>query len=140
MTQIATTVEQSKKLLELGLSPDTADMYYPKVYKDTYSICPYPNECNVFREQKLDIPAWSLTALLKLMPKNKDYNMCWDLSFGSYDNNDDFISKYHCDFIDSSEDSNNPIIKFFNEDTPLKAVYNMIEWLLENGYIKIEKQ
>lgn len=28
MAQIATTIEQSKKLIELGLSADTADMYY----------------------------------------------------------------------------------------------------------------
>lgn len=28
MNQIATTIEQSKKLIELGLSADTADMYY----------------------------------------------------------------------------------------------------------------
>ena len=27
-TQIATTIEQSKRLLELGLNPETADMHY----------------------------------------------------------------------------------------------------------------
>lgn len=27
-TQICTTIEQSKRLLDLGLKPETADMYY----------------------------------------------------------------------------------------------------------------
>ena len=32
-SQIATTVEQSKKLLELGLNPDTSDMHHlAKIY------------------------------------------------------------------------------------------------------------
>lgn len=63
MTQIATTIEQSKKLLELGLSPDTADMYYPKVDENVYSSCPFPKKCDVFRKQKSDISAWSWGAL-----------------------------------------------------------------------------
>ena len=33
MTKICTTIEQSKKLLELGLSPDTADMFWFNIHK-----------------------------------------------------------------------------------------------------------
>jgi hypothetical protein len=61
MTQIATTIEQGRKLLELGVPADTADMEYhlgslrmklPKGCVDDDS----------FKE-----PAWSLSALLALL-------------------------------------------------------------------------
>ena len=60
--KICTSIEQSKKLIELGIDKKTSDMFYwcgedirmggHKVQNDFY-----------------DIPAWSLTALLKLIPK-----------------------------------------------------------------------
>lgn len=58
-SQICTSVEQSKRLLELGLKKDTADMcleysagkYYPKTHR-IYGV--------------LNIPAWSLHRLLCL--------------------------------------------------------------------------
>lgn len=60
--KIATSVEQSKKLIELGIDKNTSDMYYwcgedlriggRKAQDDDY-----------------DIPAWSLTALLEILPE-----------------------------------------------------------------------
>ena len=60
--KIATSVEQSKKLLELGIDRNTSDMYYwcgeklrigrPKTQDNDYSI-----------------PAWSLTALVEMLPE-----------------------------------------------------------------------
>ena len=35
-----TSIEQSKKLLELGLNPNTADMFYPKIDEGLYSVFP----------------------------------------------------------------------------------------------------
>lgn len=65
MNKICTSIEQSKKLIELGIDVSTADMYWwyngQKYYAET-------KEHNDF--QKSDIPAWSLSALLKLMPKH----------------------------------------------------------------------
>ena len=48
-TKYYTSIEQSKKLLELGLSPESADMVSP----DTEKL----------------LPCWSLGALLELMPE-----------------------------------------------------------------------
>ena len=66
-SQICTTVEQSKRLLGLGLKPETADMYWVNhldlwmpvmlLYEDR----PLDNN---------DIPAWSLHRLIEMMPKN----------------------------------------------------------------------
>ena len=65
MAQIATTIEQSKKLIELGLDVNTADMWYVKDYliaKNQELDKPSDNEIkDVF-------PAWSLSALLDILP------------------------------------------------------------------------
>ena len=65
MNKICTSIEQSNKLIELGIDVNTADMYWwyngQRYYAET-------KEHNDF--QKSDVPAWSLSALLGLMPKS----------------------------------------------------------------------
>lgn len=65
-SQIATTREQSEKLLALGIKPETADCHIemsPSGMDYTYITqnyhCPASNT----------IPSWSLTRLLELIPK-----------------------------------------------------------------------
>lgn len=62
MNKICTTIEQSKKLTELGLSRETSDMFY---------WCGTDLRIGGYKAQDkdTDIPAWSLSALLELMPK-----------------------------------------------------------------------
>jgi hypothetical protein len=64
MSKICTTLEQSKKLIELGIDANTADMYWDyDVQKHEY----YPM---VMDEQFDDtcVRAWSLAALLGVLP------------------------------------------------------------------------
>lgn len=72
---IATTIEQSKHLLELGLDPKTANMSY--TYFDegepTLDLTPY------MLNSRMAIPAWSLDALLEVMPKPDLYREIADL-------------------------------------------------------------
>lgn len=58
---IATNLEQSNKLLELGIDRKTSDMYY--WCGDDLSIGGYRAQ-----DEELDIPTWSLSALLGIMP------------------------------------------------------------------------
>ena len=70
-----TTIEQSNKLVELGLNPDTADMkwYYwkdeidapkvPTLGSDKAALESYKNTQAVY------LPCWSLGALLEVMPE-----------------------------------------------------------------------
>ena len=51
-SQACTDINQSKKLLELGLKPETADMYI------------FDNEVYIGKPNVDDIPAWSLHRLL----------------------------------------------------------------------------
>ena len=68
MNKICTSLEQSKKLMKLGIDVNTADMMWEyDSDKETYWNKPtiIPIDSYVFVD---DIPAWSLTALEKLMP------------------------------------------------------------------------
>lgn len=62
MNKICTTIEQSKKLIELGIDVETADMSYQHFIPDVYIPQLYE------QDEEDDIPAWSLAALLDLLP------------------------------------------------------------------------
>lgn len=64
MAKICTSIEQSKKLIELGIDINTADMYYDV---NSYGIQSKP-EVAIGKIWSKDIPAWSLTALIELLP------------------------------------------------------------------------
>lgn len=70
MNKICTTIEQSKKLIELGIDVNTADMLW--TYDFTVNDI---NGLNVISEllkpEENDIPCWSLAALLKCLGKIK---------------------------------------------------------------------
>ena len=80
MNKICTSIEQSKKLLELVIDINTADMYYeevcnlPKAIVGDYIL---HNQCMEDKDYKklsnpVLSPAWSLAALLGVLPKNLD--------------------------------------------------------------------
>lgn len=66
-SQVCTTIEQSKKLLSLGLKPETADMYHTTFYIDNvgYEIIQVRNEKLPLLSQ--ETPAWSLHRLLCML-------------------------------------------------------------------------
>ena len=70
ITQVATSIEQSQQLIELGVKPETADLVYHCTKSKTDSLewelqlCP-PSLENIDNN---DIPAWSLVRLLELLP------------------------------------------------------------------------
>ena len=116
MNKICTTVEQSKKLIELGIDINTADMmwddwslidegwklstgYYPEIEKD------YGRKC---------YPAWSLSALLELVP----YPLLSKLSNGLW--------KCVC-FQGTYE--------LTTSNSSINAAFEMVCWLLENKKI-----
>lgn len=80
MAQIATTREQSKKLQELGVTADTADMFYP--------LCSsFPEVCDNEDNLQADCPAWSLGALIRLLPdeiRNERFNVTYYLTIDKY--------------------------------------------------------
>lgn len=76
-SQIATTHEQSERLLALGLKPETADIYLEKCrlpeagdyYLHALTKDINPEQWFSARMNRDIVPAWSLSRLLEMMPK-----------------------------------------------------------------------
>ena len=115
-----TTIEQSKHLVVLGLDPSTADMCYPHFIRhgaDTYNEIP---EIAEDINYPYEMPCWSLTALLELIPlytleQTTDGKVIAVSEIGQY-------SK-------CSEACDNPI----------DAAFEIVCWLIEQKHIKVNK-
>ena len=122
-SQICTTVEQSQRLLSLGLKKETADMCW----------IPFDNGTCVLglsNEIRLDIiPAWSLHRLIEMMPEyvHKD-NAHFERTL--FPNSIDY-------FRDLYKDCGDVVISF---DSPnlYDRLIHCIEWLIKEGYFNKE--
>ena len=126
---ISTTIEQSQHLLELGLDPKTADMVW-MCNKWLYSI--KDNILNQEQFSERDTLAWSLTALLKVMPK--DTNETYHLFSSMME-----LGSWICDrskYYIGADGHNKNDYECFKSDSPVTAAYAMVCWLLEQGLIK----
>ena len=130
MNKICTSQEQSQKLMELGIDVNTADMYYDV---NSYGIQGKP-EVAVGKVWSKDIPAWSLTALLKLMPPYLfEFERGIDLNI--YPNLNG--KGWHCSYMPNNiEDMKKDKFKqITNGDNPVDAAFEMVCWLKENKNI-----
>jgi len=134
--QYYTTIEQSKKLLELGLNPDSADMFYneepdecyPKDIVDTkYPMVIREGQKHYLKEY--GVPCWSLGALWEAMPKEGVKPFTDSNPFVGYGN-----GLYRCVYLNADWESSHQTIGY----TPVEAAYNMVCWLLKNGYLTKE--
>ena len=63
-----TSIDQSRKLLELGLNPETADMYYD-IVPAPYTQSAVPGlKANQEVIKASDLPCWSLDSLIRQLP------------------------------------------------------------------------
>lgn len=125
-----TSIEQSNKLLELGLPRDTADMVYEYNFlSESNDTTPKAVNSNLHDTTLRNIPCWSIGALFGLL---RSYNDCNSLSVFSNRSQKWQITISYYDVIwkEHKEISINL----------LEASYGTVVWLLENGYIKIEKK
>jgi hypothetical protein len=117
-TQICTTIEQSKRLLELGLDVQTSDLSWVamKLWGDgveipeeerSYFLAKHNDDFFCGRYDVDCVPAWSLHRLIAMLP----------------DRNRDWLTDY-CDFKDCS--------KIYDE------VISLIEHMIENKYFNKE--
>ena len=144
MNKICTSLEQSKKLMELGIDINTADMFYKYVLPKSDKIHHIPeignpinsliwyNKGYTFRGKREPItlneyciPAWSLNALLELMPKDetKTISLCLGGSNGEEHTFDWFCT---CDENDEPYD-----YKTFHSKSPIDCTFEMIVWIKE---------
>ena len=127
---IATTQEQSDRLLRCGVSADTADM--ARYEDDSVPMMPWDWTTGSYGGT---FPAWSLSRLLGLLPKRikrgdySDYTLnlscdgCfWDL---------EYTYARYCGEDDS--------LVLFEDTDPIEVCVKAIEWLMENNY-KLNEQ
>ena len=134
-----TDILQSRKLLELGLDSKTADMSWVNDLEGDHIIAkPYKElhdeleqlRTNLGELESNESPAWSLAALLELMPFMisliDNYYSLW---FGK--NETEYFIGY------GNVNNGNNICKFEGEDF-VSVVVDAVCWLLENKCIKTE--
>ena len=124
MNKICTDLLQSRGFIELGINIDTADMHYMyRHWEIDENTIGEQRDANIGFDSDFYhgadngktyhyIPAWSLTALLELMPKNYVVEKCSD-SYCCY----------------------NLTVKEFFANTAVDAAFKMVCWLKENGKI-----
>lgn len=159
MKQIATTIEQSKRLIACGVAPKSADMcrlFYDAdgdqvCYDETYSedndehflLTEYYGEDNVEVSCELvpksfgdydhsfenDSPAWSLSALLALLPDSIKRN-----EYSTYDLELSKTSIAYVYYADMDSYLNPHEKLHLYSDDLIEACVKAIEWLTANGY------
>lgn len=122
MSKICTSVEQSKKLIDLGIDVSTADMCWHRNSDGTYSL---GIDDTVLQD---DIPAWSIPALLELLPPYLfEFERGIDLNVYPNING----KGWHCSYMPNSiEDmKTDKFKKITNGDSLIDAVFKMVVWL-----------
>ena len=123
-SSVCTTREQSQRLLDLGLKPETADMHHYKWSEGYWEIesCPPRGSGSSF------IPAWSLHRLIEILPsdikpRNDYYNIIFDKDIVQYENYGYGIE----------------VLKSFGDSTNIyDNIIDCIKWLISNGYFNKE--
>lgn len=134
-TNIATTQSQSDRLLRCGVSADTADMFY----QTPITVSQKATREDILLVRKADktlfntdIPAWSLSALLGLLPDIITYGgYQWGM----------FMTKLSKDSVCISYarwDNFNSTIGHLSGNA-IEACVKAIEWLTANNY-KLNEQ
>lgn len=131
--------------MELGIDVNTADMRYgyiapyehsDRMFDGGYDEVPYPKDFlkknQNFSENEYDgeFPAWSLSALLELIPPYlEEFNDGIDFGF-SKSMNGKWYSAHYIQLDNSGLATFN---KTVTGETSVDAAFEMIVWLKENG-------
>ena len=113
MNKICTDLSQSKKLIELGIDVNTADMFWDMAEPEERRTPTVGPISDYYDMEDWAVPAWSLTALMGLIPP------------GNILLRDALSGKYKCINKVDSDLYNNPV----------DAAFEMICWLKENNLI-----
>lgn len=128
-TQIATTQEQSARLLKCGVPAETADMCYNSGALSLMDYDSAVHERDSRRETYEVTPAWSLSHLLTLLP----YKIpCGDFEFwldvAPIDYGKQWSMGYYC--IEKPR----TIKGLTHTESLIECAVQEIEWLTANGY------
>lgn len=135
--QIATTQEQSQRLLRCGVSADTADMMFTP--HNTLSTEPYKEAL----KDRGYIPAWSLSRLLDLLPREIDIDgYPYRISIYFENPEEPVIGNQWCLYYKPKKNTEKSC---YIDDVPMYApdliecAVLMVEWLTRHNY-KLNEQ
>ena len=137
---IATTPSQSRRLLECGVDPETADMYYQvpitlsqKQRGEDILLLKRPGKTLY----NIDTPAWSLSTLLSLLPKEIDIDgYAYRISIYFESPDEPVIGNQWCLYYKPkkhNEKSRIDDVPMYEPDL-IECAVLMIEWLTANNY------
>lgn len=127
--QIATTREQSNRLLQCGVPAYAADMTLSYCKGGFYELMATPFHYGCFNEE--DAPAFSLSCLLSLLPK-EIYDENGDSYYFSIAKEFPLTEEYGAAYIPCWEKGDAIVRK--RDNNPIDACVQLIEWLAEDGY------
>ena len=121
MKKICTDIEQSNKLIELGIDMNSADMFWDTLFAKKPEAQVNNHHLVDEYDDEHRISAWSLSALLELMPLiNHDTVNVFKEEDGTYT----ALYRYT---------KGSPVI--IKKESAIDAAFEMIVWLKENGKI-----
>ena len=146
MNKICTSLEQSKKLLELGIDVNTSDMGWNVFVDDTKRILPI-DDWNLVKDGSGNVKfyhAWSLSALMNLLPSEftevgKYSETTYKIDIRKYALTDDVdiyqiaYGNYH--WYEDGDHSWSDMINSGEKEELIDAAFQMVVWLLENKKI-----
>ena len=119
MNQICTTKEQSSRLLEAGVRPETADMYL-----DEFE-CPVAFEYRrIEGHEDMAFPAWSLSKLIEILPTNINGYI---LSVDFENKGVEYSMTNFCDRLD--------YLYIEGYENLFDGIIDCIEWLIREGHL-----
>lgn len=125
-SQVCTTREQSERLLALGLKEETADMCHASAIAgeliEYYGPIVLSTRVNA---TKWDIPAWSLSRLIEMMP----------FRVGRYNHLGVIVNKENIEIIDLEEGT---VDIAWEKENVYDNIHDCIEWLIKEGYFNKE--
>lgn len=127
---IATTQDQSQRLLRCGVSADTADMIETRLGNLLNRTQDFPVD------ETKETLAWSLSALLRLIPHVIEVYDDGDYYFSlaqEFPASEDYHAAYKYCWADDD------VFVGKRSSCPIEACVQLIEWLTENGY-KLNEQ
>ena len=157
-TNIATTPSQSRRLLECGVDPETADMHWygaivPRggsltsppepseewdLFNSPYGFMPEEmQKAKLMEDYNEIIPAWSLSTLLSLLPKEIDIDgYAYRISIYFENPDEPVIGNQWCLCYKPKKHNEKSRIDDVPRYAPdlIECAVMMIEWLTANNY------
>ena len=132
MNKICTDVKQSKRLVELGIDVNTADMFWDMAEPDKRRKPVVGPISDYYDMEGWAVPAWSLSALLELIPPYLgEFKDGIDFGFSKAMNG----KWYSAHYIQLDNSGLATFTKTVTGDTAIDAVFEMVCWLKQEEYI-----